>query len=1368
MNPVEVNVDFIINNPEVMADAARVKSDITGVADTAEKATARVNNSIKTILSDSQAEIDAYAKSLQVATGRVADSGKNELIRLLNEDLKLGLITAKQLEEEMARINTLQFSDGPKSTAPAPFKFSDTYDRLSTEGLAIFKSLDPATQKLTLRNIELKEELAEVAAAQKELNEAFDNGAIGGAKYSSAQAALVAKEAELKSAIKGNVAEINKLGKEAEIAAARVENAGKAGFDRMGNAIDKPIGKLERLKYAAKQYEQMAATSLNPEIINKYNRKFQDTQIEIERTKNVGKQGFDELGNAIKGSTSLVGKFWGGLKLAANILPGVGIAGLLAFAAEPIINYISKLDLFKKALTQAQANLQALNEVQRSANTTAGEQISNLKILYAAATDVTKSTKERTEAAQELKKEFPQAFANSQLQAILNGEESKSFRELTAEIIENAKAKAARDKIAEVSAKRLDAEFQKEKIRNAQANQLNRYSEFQKQNEALYKKGQSLLKPGSIQDQDNINNIKNEASEAIKVQDAQLKILDGQEKFLIKFAGGNTKLASAITKSGELIKDPLKNFDSLVKNISSKSDIENIKKSLQASLDALAPNDAQIAVYQAKIRKLQEIEKKYQPKLTEGKKENTILDQRQGLLNKMADIEAEYARNSQTKDQKEIEAVKAKFAEIRRTIEEFNKKNPAKAISLVGLNKAEQSAVSDTEARQGVEQYQLEINAQKQIFDQFEAYKLEFGLQKANERFGSELKGFKDYLSYLRSLMPADADQSAKANAMRDLLNKAIPKAEEEQSKQNFDNSTKRLKKVLEETETAALKRVQIEKKYTEDVAALQADGTIGEAEKAARLQKLDETRVIALKANQQQAFEEGEFYKAAMKDVTNASLAELKQRLNEAKKLLADPNLTAAERAAVKAKLEAAEKSLGDKGFKTDQYGQLINDSSETAQNAKSISAYAAAASDSFYEMAGALKDIAPGTADTLETLGDIAGVAANAAGAVASFASGDIVGGIKGTISAIAGVFAIGAKARESERKAMAEMKEYQDGLIQGEIALNIEMRNRARTQEDINQLTRQELDDRRKLLATQASQSKSDFERQLALVQAGQQVTGARTEKYGGFLGIGRKTKTVYDYAGLKDATFDQLEALSIAGKLDEATEKLFQDLKKSKDEMDAIGDSAEDLAKTLTEKLTGGLQASDISNTIVQGLKDGKRALVDFADDTEEIIKNALLSALAYNMLSEPLKKLVAQFGEDAQDGLDNQEIKNFKDGLGTTTETFLEAAKAVEKATGIRFDSNSSAGRKSGAIEQALTEATGSELKGLWRGHYDITKEHLVVARQSQQIFREQQLGIKAIEANTGNMVLQLTSAVAELKTISANTKPPLSAKNLPI
>ncbi|MFX1668792.1 hypothetical protein JZ968_11650, partial [Riemerella anatipestifer] len=88
------------------------------------------------------------------------------------------------------------------------------------------------------------------------------------------------------------------------------------------------------------------------------------------------------------------------------------------------------------------------------------------------------------------------------------------------------------------------------------------------------------------------------------------------------------------------------------------------------------------------------------------------------------------------------------------------------------------------------------------------------------------------------------------------------------------------------------------------------------------------------------------------------------------------------------------------------------------------------------FSELGGALKEYDEGLGDTVESMGELLNVASDVAGAAASFASGDIVGGITKTIKAITSIFSIGAKARESERKAQEQIKKYHDEIFQSQL--------------------------------------------------------------------------------------------------------------------------------------------------------------------------------------------------------------------------------------------------------------------------------------------------------------------------------------------
>ncbi|MRN03824.1 hypothetical protein D1001_11235, partial [Riemerella anatipestifer] len=97
------------------------------------------------------------------------------------------------------------------------------------------------------------------------------------------------------------------------------------------------------------------------------------------------------------------------------------------------------------------------------------------------------------------------------------------------------------------------------------------------------------------------------------------------------------------------------------------------------------------------------------------------------------------------------------------------------------------------------------------------------------------------------------------------------------------------------------------------------------------------------------------------------------------------------------------------------------------------------------FSELGGALKEYDEGLGDTVESMGELLNVASDVAGAAASFASGDIIGGITKAIKAITSIFSIGAKARESERKAQEQIKKYHDEIFQSQLNYNAELRKR-----------------------------------------------------------------------------------------------------------------------------------------------------------------------------------------------------------------------------------------------------------------------------------------------------------------------------------
>lgn len=98
--------------------------------------------------------------------------------------------------------------------------------------------------------------------------------------------------------------------------------------------------------------------------------------------------------------------------------------------------------------------------VDKEGERTARAEIKRLQDLYTAATNEAKSKKERIAAAQELIRMYPEQFSKFTTEQIMLGKSKKAYDDLTTSIINNAKARAAAEKVLENERKVLDLEEQ--------------------------------------------------------------------------------------------------------------------------------------------------------------------------------------------------------------------------------------------------------------------------------------------------------------------------------------------------------------------------------------------------------------------------------------------------------------------------------------------------------------------------------------------------------------------------------------------------------------------------------------------------------------------------------------------------------------------------------------------------------------------------------------------------------------------------------------------------------------------------------------------------------------------------------------------
>lgn len=131
------------------------------------------------------------------------------------------------------------------------------------------------------------------------------------------------------------IAEYKKKIEETGREIAKLSNIGKRGFDELGNRIKATIGLQENLTNRLRYFQSQLQYAKAPESFVQLNRKIQETEANLNRLANAGKKGFDELGNAIAKTDAQANKFSETIKkIAASLLAAFSIQLIVDWAKE--------------------------------------------------------------------------------------------------------------------------------------------------------------------------------------------------------------------------------------------------------------------------------------------------------------------------------------------------------------------------------------------------------------------------------------------------------------------------------------------------------------------------------------------------------------------------------------------------------------------------------------------------------------------------------------------------------------------------------------------------------------------------------------------------------------------------------------------------------------------------------------------------------------------------------------------------------------------------------------------------------------------------------------------------------------------------
>jgi Tape measure protein len=776
-------------------------------------------------------------------------------------------------------------------------------------------------------------------------------------------------------------------------------------------------------------------------------------------------------------------------------------------------------------------------------------------------------------------------------------------------------------------------------------------------------------------------------------------------------------------------------------------------KALRDQQTTVSTSAGQYQDYQKKINSLEEEKKRItgagkaeiKAAQVEENKALGMLEKRKSLLEQISDLQRGADRSGLLKEQSELDKINEKYDQViqnvtdyNKKVDEFNKKNPKNQVQKVGqtdivaLNAARTKELSNTSLKQDAENFKKNLEEQKTIFAKYEEAKKEVGLQKARDLYGEQTKYQESFLQVLQAeaarIAPklvagiANVGEVEKFKTVVDAINEYNKQKNEEQ----IEDEKRKFIELLQASASYAQQKAAVNQKY-DDLEATARKNFTGK-ELADRINTLRDSRETELNDLDSNIARQTDLYKKLNQDIIGFTRDRLKQEIKLLQdKLKNDATITPETRAAIQSTI--------------DRYKSLLDETNETAKDFTKIANSLGTVAGIFGDLSSALEGVNDGLSDTLGTISEIAAVGSSAASAVASFAVGDIVGGITSTIKAITGIFSIGKKARESERKAQEEIESFNQRILAGELQITQEIRTRQREQAKLNKLKLEGLAAEKAVLEAQRQATAQQYSSLLAQLQQQSFVVGETTKKYGGFLGIGRKTKVVEITQSLAGQSFADLEKLFATGQLTGRAKELFELLQKVKQEGADIDTLLAENAQAANEIFTGTTTDS-IVDAIADGFANGKRSIADFAGNFEDLMRQAMINSLKYQYLEAPLQEFYQQFAAASQS--DNTLTAGEIEQLRTLYDSIIGNAQAqfdqLQQISGLNLTTGSSTSNSLTGAIKGITEQQAELLAGQFGGLRITALEHLAVGRRQLE-------NLNQIQINTSLTVVRMSALI---------------------
>ena len=231
-----------------------------------------------------------------------------------------------------------------------------------------------------------------------------------------------------------------------------------------------------------------------------------------------------------------------------QLIPGIGAAGLAFSALTAAITFSQVgLSYWSKGAKDAKASISDLSEFTKEFTKNAAEEGVKARLLYEASNNVAISMDKRIRAAKELKDMYPDILKNYSAEDIALGKAAAGYKAVTAAILDNARAQAAKNRVTELEADIQNRLFNIQKIGAITDKEKKaitapvRRREVGGEGKALLQITERLI---TVEEQRMV--VQNRRNDAIQKELDLIKQLRSQQNFFTNLAGGATSVQNSV------------------------------------------------------------------------------------------------------------------------------------------------------------------------------------------------------------------------------------------------------------------------------------------------------------------------------------------------------------------------------------------------------------------------------------------------------------------------------------------------------------------------------------------------------------------------------------------------------------------------------------------------------------------------------------------------------------------------------------------------------------------------------------------------------------------------------------------------------